>query len=165
MSNATKHVLLVAVAAFCLGGAAYLHAEVGFSFYVLAAFVLLTVLLPLASGLYVYTNRWARFWLLVAATALLSGLVVAVDSLATYHTFKDICATLGPGHEFVVQGDDYACTAPYESDYLHSDTTSTPFSAALFWILLASLLINIVHLPYLGWRLAKNIFRFHKSKA
>ena len=155
-----RKTILFATAALCLASSLYLYYFVGIlSFYMAIALSALTILLPLVSGLYVYKGKAARFWLILAAVALLCAVIFAVDATATQSTFKAICDGMGPEYHAVSYGidGDYVCSAGYEVDprAFSVNTVSSPTGAILFWPYMLVLLMNVVHVPYVLWRLGK----------
>lgn len=152
--------ILLATAAVCLVSSLYLYYFVGIlSFYILISLSVLTILLPLAGGLYIYKGKIARFWLALAAFALLCAVIFAVDATATQATFKAICDRMGPEYHAVSYGidGDYVCSAGYEVDprAFYVTTVSSAIGAVLFWPYMLIVLINVLHVPYLLWRFSK----------
>jgi hypothetical protein len=155
-----RKAMLLITAAICLVSSFYLYYSIEImSFYALISLSVLTILLPLAGGLYVYKGKPARFWLVLAAFALLCAVVFTVDATATLATFKAICDRMGPEYHAVSYGifDDYACSAGYEVDpkAFYVTTVSSAFGAVLFWPYALVVLINVLHVPYMFWRFIK----------
>ncbi len=141
----------------CVAGAVFLHVKEILPLFYSLGLAGLTVLLPLAAGLWVYKGRAARFLIILAGIAMLCGTVFLIDAMVTQDTFRAACAARGPGHNFLAYGMDYGygCSSPLEPDYTHTSIITSDISAALYWPFVALLLGNALHMPYLLWRFVR----------
>ncbi len=161
-----KWQLLLAAILVCLAGSIFLYVKEILPLFYGTGLACLTILLPLTSGLWVYKGRAARVFVILAGIAAFCAMVFLVDVTATRNTFKAGCEDKGPEYAFMVRGGDnprYICVAPSELDYTESLQATSDISGVLYWPFLALLLGNVLHAPYLLWRLARRAFRKTKS--
>jgi hypothetical protein len=160
LPNPTKHTIFISVSAVCIIASVYLYLSGIHSFYFFFILALLTIITPIGTSMFVYKGRLAKLTMLLACIAMLVALVLAVDGLATRQTFKNTCQSIGSSHEFMNLGEQYACTAPSEQDYLYSNTFSGPLTGVIFWpyvLIIFASIANILYLPV-------NVARSHLRK-
>ena len=162
-----RKTILLVVAGLCGLASIYLCYFIGIlSIYILVALSALTILLPLVSGLYIYKGKAMRFWLSLTVFAILCGIVFTVDVTATQATFRTICDGMGPEYQAASYGidGDYVCSAGYEVDpqAFRTSTVSSVMGPLLFWPCLLVLFMNVLHVPYIAWRLGRIYISKHR---
>jgi len=149
----------------CLAGSVFFHVTEILPLFYGMGLAGIAILLPLASGLWAYSGRAARFFIILASIAAFCCMVFLVDAAATQVTFREACQARGQDYEFVAESFDseYKCLGLHEADYTRSAMLTSPISAALYWPFIFLVLGNVLHAPYLLWRLVCQEFRRYKK--
>lgn len=158
-----RRVILLVITAISLVSSLYLYYVVGIlSLYILITLSVLTVVLPLISGLYTYRGRPARFWLILTAFALLSALVFTVDASATQVTFESVCKEMASEYQYENRGayGGHLCLPMNESDArFRVGSMSSTVGGIVYWPYMLALLVNVLHAPYMVWRFSRKIYK------
>jgi hypothetical protein len=144
-SPAHKVILFIASFVISLIGALYLHFSGVGNFWLNIMLAIVTIIVPLFSGLFIHEERLAKATIALAELAAILALILAVDATAVHDSFKQLCESLN--YSFSSAGKGYDCIAPTESASFSASGFSGSFLIkSVFILYFCTVLLGILNI-------------------